>query len=343
MYEACRGRWRQVVGLTLIAVVVAACHGGASDAVDVGRLTNVSTSITLVAYSVPEPGWSKVIPAFNASEEGRGIQVITSYGASGDQSRGVVAGKPADIVNFSVQPDITRLVKAGKVAPDWDTEASKGIPFGSVVTLVVRKGNPKHIKDWDDLLAPGVEIITPSPLSSGSAKWNLLAPYTVKSGGGRNSQAGVDFIGTLVREHVKLRPGSGRVATDVFIEGSGDVLISYENEAIAAERQGHPVEHVNPPQTFKIENPVAVVTTSPQLEAAKTFKNFQYSAVAQRLWAESGFRPIDPAVAADFRNLFPVPVKLWTVTDLGGWGTVDPQLFDRHTGAITKIYLEATG
>ena len=129
-----------------------------------------------------------MIPAFNASEDGRGVQVITSYGASGDQSRGVVAGKPADIVNFSVQPDIFRLVKAGKVSADWDTEASKGIPFGSVVTLVVRKGNPKNIRDWDDLLRPGVEVITPSPLSSGSAKWNLLAPFSVKSGGGRNSR-----------------------------------------------------------------------------------------------------------------------------------------------------------
>ncbi|WP_241007957.1 sulfate ABC transporter substrate-binding protein [Mycobacterium kubicae] len=335
-------RPRHVV-LLLVVAVVAACHGGASDIVGGGGLAKINRSITLVAYSVPEPGWSKVIPAFNASEEGRGVQVITSYGASGDQSRGVVAGKPADVVNFSVQPDITRLVKAGKVSADWNAQGSKGIPFGSVVTLVVRKGNPKNIRDWDDLLRPGVEIITPSPLSSGSAKWNLLAPYAVKSGGGRNSQAGVDYISSLVREHVKLRPGSGRVATDVFIEGSGDVLISYENEAIAAERQGHPVEHVNPPQTFKIENPVAVVTTSPQLEAAIAFKNFQYSAVAQKLWAQAGFRPVDPAVAADFRDQFPVPVKLWTIADLGGWSAVDPQLFDRGTGSITKIYLEATG
>ncbi|OBK22979.1 sulfate ABC transporter substrate-binding protein [Mycobacterium asiaticum] len=336
-------RWRHVAVLVAITGLVAACHGGASDAIDGGFIDAVNTSITLVAYSVPEPGWSKVIPAFNASEEGRGVQVITSYGASGDQSRGVVAGKPADIVNFSVQPDINRLVKAGKVAADWDTEASKGIPFGSVVTLVVRKGNPKNIRNWDDLLRPGVEIITPSPLSSGSAKWNLLAPYAVKSNGGRNPQAGVDFIGSLVRDHVKLRPGSGRVATDVFIEGSGDVLISYENEAIAAERQGQAVEHVNPPQTFKIENPVAVVSTSPHLNAARMFKNFQYTSVAQRLWAEAGFRPIDPAVAADFRNQFPVPVKLWTIADLGGWGTVDAQLFDRNSGSITRLYLKATG
>ncbi len=340
-------RWRRVrdVGvLVATAGMVAACQGsGASDVVGGGGLANVSTTITLVAYSVPEPGWSKVIPAFNASELGKGVQVVTSYAASADQSRGVLEGKPADVVNFSVEPDITRLVKAGKISADWDTDGTKGIPFGSVVSLVVRKGNPKNIKDWDDLLRPGIEVVTPSPLSSGSAKWNLLAPYAVKSGGGRDGQAGVDFITELVRDHVKLRPGSGRVATDVFIEGSGDVLISYENEAIAAERQGKPVDHVNPPQTFKIENPVAVVATSPHPEAANAFKNFQYTAAAQKLWAQAGFRPVDPAVAAEFRNQFPVPVKLWTVADLGGWATVDTRLFDRSTGSITRIYLQVTG
>jgi sulfate/thiosulfate-binding protein len=336
-------RWRQVVTFALIVGVVAGCQGGASDAVGGGGPTNVNTKITLVAYSVPEPGWSKVIPAFNASEEGRGVQVITSYAASADQSRGVVEGKPADIVNFSVDPDITRLVKAGKVSSDWDKDGTRGIPFGSVVTLVVRKGNPNNIRDWDDLLRPGIEVVTPSPLSSGSAKWNLLAPYAAKSAGGANSRAGIDFISKLVHEHVKLRPGSGRIATDVFVEGSGDVLISYENEAIAAERQGKPVEHVNPAQTFKIENPVAVVSTSSHLDAAIAFKNFQYTAAAQKLWAEAGFRAVDPAVAAKFRDQYPVPVKLWTIADLGGWSAVDSQLFDRTTGSITKVYLQATG
>ncbi|BBX62425.1 sulfate ABC transporter substrate-binding protein [Mycobacterium saskatchewanense] len=339
-------RWRTVryVGaFALTTAVLAACNPGPSDVVGGGGPGRARTSITLVAYSVPEPGWSKVIPAFNASDQGKGVQVITSYGASGDQSRGVVDGKPADVVNFSVEPDITRLIKAGKVSKDWNTDATKGIPFGSVVTLVVRKGNPKNIKDWDDLLRPGVEVITPSPLSSGSAKWNLLAPYTVKSQGGSNNQAGVDFINKLVREHVKLRPGSGREATDVFVQGSGDVLISYENEAIATERAGKPVEHNNPPQTFKIENPVAVVNTSPHLDAAVAFKNFQYTAAAQEVWAQTGFRPVDPAVAAEFRDQYPSPAKLWTIADLGGWAVIDPQLFDKSTGSITKIYTQATG
>jgi len=338
-----RRRVRYVGALALTVGVVAACQGGPSDVVGGSGPANAHTSLTLVAYSAPEPGWSKVIPAFNSSDEGKGVQVVTSYGASGDQSRGVAEGKPADLVNFSVEPDVTRLVKAGKVSKDWNADATKGIPFGSVVTLVVRKGNPKNIKDWDDLLRPGIEVITPSPLSSGSAKWNLLAPYAVKSEGGTNGQAGIDFIHKLVTDHVKLRPGSGREATDVFVQGSGDVLISYENEAIATERAGKPVEHVIPPQTFKIENPLAVVNASQHLDAAVAFKNFQYTAAAQKVWAQAGFRPVDPAVAADFRDQYPAPAKLWTIADLGGWGTADPQLFDKNTGSITKIYTQVTG
>ena len=188
-------RLRSAVALALIAGLLAACDGGASDVPGGGGgPANANTTLTLVAYSVPEPGWSKVIPAFNATDQGKGVQITTSYGASGDQSRGVVDGKPADLVNFSVEPDVTRLVKAGKVSPDWNKDVTKGIPFTSVVTLVVRKGNPKNIHDWDDLLRPGVEVISPSPMSSGSAKWNLLAPYAAKSNGGQDPQAGLDFV-----------------------------------------------------------------------------------------------------------------------------------------------------
>ena len=335
---------RAAAALTLTAAVLAGCAGGASDVPGGGgNHQGANTTLTLVAYSVPEPGWSKIIPAFADSPDGKGMAVTASYGASGDQSRSVVDGKPADVVNFSLEPDVTRLVKAGKVAKDWNTDATKGIPFDSVVTLVVRKGNPKNIKDWDDLLRPGIEVVTPSPLSSGSAKWNLLAPYAAKSTGGQNQQAGLDFVGKLVSQHVKLRPGSGREATDVFVQGSGDVLISYEDEAINTERQGKAVQHITPPETLKIENPVAVVSTSQHLDKATTFKNYLYTTDAQTIWAQAGFRPVDPGVAAAFAADFPAPQKLWTIADLGGWETVDPQFFDKDNGSITKIYEQATG
>jgi sulfate/thiosulfate-binding protein len=338
-----RKSWRYAAALTVTATLLAACGGGSSDVAGGGDQPAAETTLTLVAYAVPEPGWSKIIPAFAATPEGKGVGVTTSYGASGDQSRAVVDGKPADIVNFSVEPDVSRLVKANKVTKDWNADATKGIPFGSVVSLVVRQGNPKNIKDWDDLLKPGIEVVTPSPLSSGSAKWNLLAPYAAKSNGGADQQAGLDFINKLVTEHVKTRPGSGREATDVFLQGTGDVLISYENEAINVERQGKPVEHINPPQTFKIENPVAVVTSSPHLDKATALKNYLFTKEGQKIWAQAGFRPVDPSVAEDFATDFPTPQKLWTIADLGGWSAVDPALFDKDNGSITKIYKQATG
>jgi sulfate transport system substrate-binding protein len=339
-----RKSWRHAAATAATATLLAACGGGSSDVAGGGDgHSGATTTLTLVAYAVPEPGWSKIIPAFVATPEGKGVAVTTSYGASGDQSRAVVDGKPADIVNFSVEPDVTRLIKANKVAKDWNADATKGIPFGSVVSLVVRKGNPKNIKDWDDLLQPGIEVVTPSPLSSGSAKWNLLAPYAAKSNGGQDQQAGLDFVTKLVTEHVKTRPGSGREATDVFLQGTGDVLISYENEAINTERQGKPVEHVIPPQTFKIENPVAVVTSTTHLDQATALKNYLYTKDGQKIWAQAGFRPVDPSVAQDFATDFPTPQKLWAIADLGGWNSVDPALFDKDNGSITKIYKQATG
>ncbi len=338
-----RKSWRYGAALAATATLVVGCGGGSSDVAGGSQQPAAETTLTLVAYAVPEPGWSKIIPAFAATPEGKGVAVTTSYGASGDQSRAVVDGKPADIVNFSVEPDVSRLVKANKVAKDWNADATKGIPFGSVVSLVVRKGNPKNIKDWDDLLQPGIEVVTPSPLSSGSAKWNLLAPYAAKSSGGVDQQAGLDFVNKLVTEHVKTRPGSGREATDVFLQGTGDVLISYENEAINVERQGKPVEHINPPQTFKIENPVAVVTSSAHLDTATALKNYLFTKEGQKIWAQAGFRPVDPSVAQDFATDFPTPQKLWTIADLGGWNAVDPALFDKDNGSITKIYKQATG
>ncbi|MDO3639455.1 sulfate ABC transporter substrate-binding protein [Mycolicibacterium arseniciresistens] len=330
-------RWRQAAVIGAAATLLAACGGGSSDVAGEGS-SDADTTLTLVAFAVPEPGWSKVAPAFAATEQGKGVAVTGSYGASGDQSRGVESGKPADVVNFSVEPDITRLVKAGKVAEDWNSNALKGIPFGSVVSLAVREGNPKNIRDWNDLLKPGVEVITPSPLSSGSAKWNLLAPYAFASNGGQNPQAGIDFVDKLVTEHVKLRPASGREATDVFKQGSGDVLLAYENEAI-----NFGLEYVNPSQTFKIENPVAVVNTSQHLDKARDFVNFQFTPEAQKIWAEAGFRPADPKVLAEFTDKYPAPAKLWTIDNLGGWKKVDAELFNKDNGTITKIYQKATG
>ena len=338
------------LGAALAMVTTTACSGGSSDVVGGAApaagaseaAAGTGGTINLYAYAVPKPGFDKVIPAFTATPAGKGVTFQQSYGASGDQSRKVAAGATADFVNFSVEPDVTRLVDAGLVDKDWNTGQYKGIPFGSVVTIVVRKGNPTGIKDWDDLLKPGVNVVTPNPFSSGSAKWNLLAPYTAKSDGGKNPQAGLDYVSALVKDHVTTQPKSGREASDTFLQGTGDALISYENEAIFLERDGDPVEHVTPPTTFKIENPAAVVKTSANLTVAKAFNDYLYTKEAQTLLAQAGFRVVDRSVAQEFASSFPVPTKLWTIDDLGGWKTVDKALFGKDTGTIATIYDAAT-
>jgi sulfate/thiosulfate-binding protein len=334
--------------LSLMAVaslaVLAACGGSSDSTHDKDSASSGGgTKLSLVVYSVPKPGFDKVIPLFQKSPSGKGVTFSQSYGASGDQSRKVESGLPTDVVNFSLAPDITRLVDAGLVDKDWDSGEHKGIPFGTVVTIMVRKGNPKNIHTWDDLLQPGLEVVTPNPFSSGSAKWNLLAPYAEKSDGGKNPQAGLDYLKKLITEHVKVQPKSGREATETFLQGTGDVLLTYENEGIFAKRSGEDVDYVTPDDTFKIENPVAVVNNSKHPTQAKAFVDFLYTPTAQRGWAEAGFRPVDPTVAKEFAKDFPAPKKLWTIDDLGGWPDVNDSLFDEEKGSVAKIYNEATG
>ncbi|MFT3661790.1 MAG: sulfate ABC transporter substrate-binding protein [Gordonia sp. (in: high G+C Gram-positive bacteria)] len=336
--------------LTAVLALVTACGGGSTDEPGGRDISSGDRRLNLVAYAVPKPGYDVLIPAFRDTPEGRGIGFSQSYGASGDQSRKVARGLPTDVVNFSVAPDVTRLVKAGVVDDDWESQApNRSVPFGSVVAFVVREGNPKNIRTWADLLKPGITVVTPNPGSSGSAKWNLLAPYAAESAGGKDPEAGLAYVRKLVRDHVRVLPKSGREATSAFEQGQGDVLISYENEAIMLERHNDTaranqrVDYVVPAQTFKIENPVAIVNTSEDRSAAKSFVDYLFTPPAQRLWAESGFRPVLPEVAAATADLFPGRIdRLWTVDDLGGWDTVDKELFGK-SGAITAIYDEEAG
>lgn len=339
-----------LVVVAALAWLLAACGGGSTDTPGGVDISSGSRHLNLIAYATPKPGFDLIIPAFRATPEGHGIGFSQSYGASGDQSRKVARGLPADVVNFSVAPDVTRLVKAGVVDKDWETQApNHSVPFGSVVALVVRQGNPKNIHDWSDLLRPGITVVTPNPGSSGSAKWNLLAPYAAESEGGKNPQAGLDYVRALVRDHVRVLPKSGREATTAFEQGQGDVLISYENEAIMLARKNAEaptadrVDYLLPATTFQIENPVAVVNTSADQAAARTFVNYLFSPAGQELWARAGFRPVDPAVRARTADLFPGRIdKLWTIADLGGWKKVDAELFGAD-GSVSKIYAKEAG
>jgi sulfate/thiosulfate transport system substrate-binding protein len=321
-----RSRVRLLVVVLVAVFGASACGGGSTDEPGGADISSGRYQVKLIAYAVPKVGFDDIIPAFRGTAEGAEIGFSQSYGASGDQSRKVARHVPADVVNFSVEPDITRLVREGLVDEDWKKRyPNNSTPFGSVVSLVVREGNPKGIHDWDDLLRPGVEVITPNPSSSGSAKWNLLAPFAVKSDGGRHTDAGLAYIQELVRDHIVVNPKSGREATAAFQQGQGDVLISYENEAIFLDRQNATVpasqriEYVTPSRTFKIENPVAVVNTSEVRPQADQFVAFLFSTEGQQLWAEAGFRPVVPDVVAATANLFPGEIDtLDTIADLGG-------------------------
>jgi sulfate/thiosulfate-binding protein len=331
-------RWCAAGALTVAVVGVSACGNAGGEEV---AGSDSKDGLALSAFTSAQSGWNAVLPAFLASPQGAGIKINPTYGASGELAQSVADGKSADLVNFSDEPSVTRLVGAGLVAPDWNAGPAAGGPFGSVITLMVRAGNPKNIHDWADLLQPGLEVVTPSPILSGSGKWGLLAAYAAMSNGNQDPAAGQAFVRTLILEHIKIAPSTGREATDAFLNGSGDVLLTPESSAIDAERRSSSVLHVAPSQTLKVDNLVAVVNKGPHVQEATALKDYLYTPEAQRLWARAGFRPADPTVAAQFASQFPVPEKLWTIDDLGGWNSIGPRFFDSENGVITKVFKEA--
>ncbi|MGZ6642296.1 MAG: sulfate ABC transporter substrate-binding protein [Solirubrobacteraceae bacterium] len=329
--------------LAVVALAAAGC-GGASDASSGGGSASASSGarkLALVAYSTPQVVYDGVIPAFQKTAAGKGIGFTQSYGASGDQSRAVEGGLKADVVTFSLAPDVDRLVKDGLVAKDWASTPTQGNVSRSVVALIVRKGNPKHIRTWDDLLKPGVKVLTPNPFTSGAAKWNILAAYGAKSGGGEAPQAGLGYLRELITKHVKVQDKSGREALQDFAAGNGDVLISYENEALTAQKKGQDVDYVIPDRTILIENPIAVVKTSKQQAAAKAFVRYALSKPAQEQFAAWGYRPVDPEVLKANASRFPTPRGLFTVKDLGGWSRLNDELFDPDKGSVAAIEKDA--
>ena len=335
--------------MTGVAVAAAAalgltgCVGGA--AAPAGG--SGTTTLHLVGFAVPAEANKAIQAKWAETEDGKGVVWEQSYGASGDQSRAVANGLKADYVNFSLEGDVTRLVDAGLVAEDWKSGPTKGIVSDSVVVLVVPEGNPKNIKGWDDLTKPGVRIVTPNPASSGSARWNILAAYhqAVAAGG---SEADAKAYLTKFFQNVVALPGSGRDATNAFLQGTADVLISYENEAILARQSGEKFDYVVPDNTLLIENPAAVLKDADP--KAKRYLDFVLSPAGQEEFAKKGFRPVIDGVnvgsvegANDPANPFPIPSGLFTIEkDLGGWKAVNAKFFEEGTGIVPQIQ-KATG
>jgi len=331
-----KARMLSAAVVALVALVAAGC-GGAADTKDATAATGGGggAKLSLVAYSTPQVVYDELAPKFAATADGKGTSFTSSYGASGDQSRAVESGLPADVVAFSLAPDITRLVKDKLVAPDWTSEPHKGIVTDSVTTFLVRKGNPKHIKTWADLLKPGVQVLTPNPFTSGGARWNIMAAYGAQLKQGKTPTEALAYLKELFTKHVPVQDKSARDALQTFTGGKGDVLLSYENEAITAQQKGEKVDYVTPDQTILIENPVAVTTKADP--EAKKFLDYLWTPAAQTVFAKHGYRPVVPSVASQFTSQFPQPKTLFTIDDLGGWDKVMTEFFDPQKGSVAKI------
>jgi sulfate transport system substrate-binding protein len=249
----------------------------------------------------------------------------------------VDSGQPADVVAFSTTPDMTRLVKDKLVAANWNANPEQGFSSDSVVVIVVRKGNPKHITGWDDLVKPGVDVITPNPSTSGSARWNILAGYGAELKEGKSPAEALAYVKTLLTKNVSVQDASANAALQTFTSGKGDVLLDYESDALAAEKAGDAVQIVYPKQTILIQTPIAVTVKSAHPAQARAFLQYQWSVAGQTIWAKEGYRPVDPAVAKQFAAKFPTPPQLFTIDFLGGWTKVKSAFFAPSTGSITKI------
>jgi sulfate transport system substrate-binding protein len=332
----------------LVALIVAGCGGGGSSSSS-GSTSGGGSSeepsggssggakLSVVGYSTPESVYAEALePAFEKTPEGQGVSFSNSFGASGDQSRAVAAGQPASVVHFSVSSDMERLVEEGElVSKNWEKEPYGGYATHSVVVILVEKGNPLGIKSFKDLEEnEEAEVITPNPFTSGSARWNIMAIYGSAIEEGASPEEALEAVSTVIGK-TTAQPGSGRDAFSAFSQGEGNVLLTYENEAIKAEKEGEDVEYVIPPYTLQIETPIAVTEEAPEPQA-ENFLKWMWSDEGQEIWAENGYRPVNPKLVDP--KVFPEPEKgLFKIAKFGGWGKVKDEFFDEEEGSVAKI------
>ena len=204
----------------------------------------------------------------------------------------------------------------------------------SVVVFAVRKGNPKGIKTWDDIVKDGVEVITPNPFTSGGAKWNLMAAYGSQTAQGKSPQEGLDFLHKVLA-NTAVQDKSAREALQTFAGGKGDVLLAYENEAITAQNAGIDLEYVVPDQTILIQNPAAVTKDSKAPDQAKAFLDWLVTPEAQKIYASKGYRSVLPDLVD--ASIYPAPEKLFKIDEFGGWSKVNDEFFDTEKGSVAEI------
>jgi sulfate transport system substrate-binding protein len=293
------------------------------------------TNLTIVGYSIPTSVFPKLTAAYQATPAGSGVKFASSFAASEVQSKAVAAGLPADVVNFSIETDMNRLVDAKLVDKTWANNKYHGIVSKSVVVFVLRNGNPKHIRTWDDLVKPGVGVVFPNPFSSGGARWDVMAAYGAMKREGKSDKQALAYLKQLFQHNVS-QDTSGRNALNTFLSGRGDVLLDYESDAKLAQSQGKPVYYLIPKATLQIETPLAAVNSSNKAEAQK-FVNWLYTPPAQTIWAQNGFRPVDVNISRKFAKQFPPRPWLFKIGYVGGWNRVNTRFFDPTNGIVTKI------
>lgn len=328
--------------ITLLAVFVSLAGCGKDTA---APSNSQADTLRLGAYSVVTEAFQEgLIPAFTKqwkAKTGRDVTFEQSYNGSGAQAKAIKGGQPVDIAVLSLEDDVDLLVKAGLVKSDWNTGPNKGMLTNSLVVIGHREGNPKGIADWADLAKPGVGVLYPDPKTSGGAKWNVGAIYGSARLKSKTDLAPVREILAQIEKNVVNHDPNGRQSVATFERGTGDALVTYENELLLRKKAGKAIPYVIPPSTLLIESPVALVDANIQThknrEVAEAFLAFLLSKEGQEILAEYGFRPIDPKVPDKTGQ--PLPKDLFRIADLGGWKGVNRDVFGKD-GVWTKAILE---
>lgn len=318
--------------------------GSSSKAADGGK----PVEIVLAAYTVPKEAYQKeIIPAFQKhwrEKTGQEVKFTESYVGSGAQAKAIASGLEADVAALSLEGDIDVITKAGLIKHEWKKKQHQGMITQSVVALGVPKGNPKAIRDWEDLTQPGVAVLYPSPRTSGGAMWDVNAIYGAglkksEAQGAKDPEAGKRLL-AQIQKNVKVMDKSGRESMTTFEKGLGDVVITYENELLLRNMEGPIYDIVYPSATILVENPVALVDTyvdkHGNREVVEAFVDFLWSKEAQQAFAKYGFRPVDPEVAKANEAKFPKPADLFTIEYLGGWSKVKEDLYGPQ-GVWTEV------
>jgi sulfate transport system substrate-binding protein len=306
------------------------------------------TALLNVSYDPTRELYRAINPVFAASwkaRTGQPIAISQSHGGSGAQARAVLEGLQADVVTLALAADIDALARRGLLARDWQTRLpGNSCPYTSTIVFLVRKGNPKAIRDWPDLLKPGVSVITPNPKTSGGARWNFLAAVAWAEHQPNATEASVeDYMRRLLRQVPVLDTGA-RGATNSFVQREiGDVLLAWENEAWLARKQfgADAFETVYPPVSILAEPPVAVVDAVADRkgtrDAARAYLEFLYTPQAQRIIGANYYRPRDPQVAQEFAERYP-PMQMASIGDFGGWDAAQARYF-ADGGMFDRIFV----